>query len=160
MALGAQSPDTHVTLIVDVNAAIASAMKARDQAKLVPLRMLKTALTNRGVEKGRELDETESLQIVSSLIKQRRDSIEQFEKGGRSDLAAKEAAEIRILEAYLPPAPSPEEVEHAVDTAITATQASSMKDLGRVMKAVMATLAGRSVDGKIVNELARRKLGG
>ena len=147
-------------LIDSVTSAIAEAMKARDQAKLVPLRMLKTALTNRGIEKGRALDEAEASQVVASLVKQRRDSIEQFLKGGRKDLADKETAEIVVLETYLPPSVDAGDLERAVDAAIASTGASSAKDLGRVMKAVMAELAGRSVDGRVVNELARRKLGG
>jgi len=147
-------------LIDDVNSAIAEAMKARDQPKLIPLRLLKTALTNKQVEKGRSLDETEAQQVVSSLVKQRRDSIEQFVKGGRQDLADREAAEIRVLEAYLPPGMSADELERAVDQAIASSQASSLKDFGRVMKTVMTSLAGRSVEGKTVNELVRRKLSG
>jgi hypothetical protein len=148
-----------MALTEDVNRAIAAAMKARDQVKLVALRMLKTALTNREIERGRPLDETESRQVVSALVKQRRDSIEQFLKGGRKDLADKETAEIAILEGYLPPALDPADLERAVDAAITSTGATSSKDMGRVMKAVMAGLAGKTVDGKMVNELVRRKLG-
>jgi uncharacterized protein len=149
-----------MALIEDVNRAIVESMKAKDQAGLVALRMLKTALTNREIERGRALDEHESRQVVGALVKQRRDSIEQFLKGGRKDLADKETAEIAILEGYLPPAVDTAELERAVDAAVASTGASSVKDLGRVMKAVMAELAGKSVDGKIVNELARRKLGG
>ena len=149
-----------VSLIERVNAAIAEAMKAKDRARLVPLRMLKTALTNRSLEKGHPLDEAEAQQVVGSLVKQRRDSIDQFLKGGRRDLADKETAEIAILEAYLPPPVDAGDLERIVDTAIAATGASSAKDLGRVMKAVMAEVAGRNVDGKAVNELVRRKLGG
>ena len=147
-------------LIERVNAAIGEAMKAKDAARLVPLRMLKTALTNRGIEKGRALDEAESEQVVASLVKQRRDSIDQFLKGGRKDLADKEAAEIVALDTYLPPAVDAGDLDRAVDAAIAATGAASAKDLGRVMKAVMAELAGRRVDGKTVNEIVRRKLGG
>lgn len=149
-----------MSLIDRVNSAIGEAMKSKDQARLVPLRMLKTALTNRSIEKVRPLDEAEAQQVVASLVKQRRDSIDQFLKGGRRDLADKETAEIAILEAYLPPPVDAGDLERIVDTAIAATGASSAKDLGRVMKAVMAELAGRSVDGKAVNELVRRKLGG
>jgi uncharacterized protein YqeY len=149
-----------VSLSDEINAAINQAMKAQDQARLIPLRMLKTALVNRRIEKGRELDAAESLQVVSMLVKQRRDSIEQFTKGGRSDLAAREAAEIAILETYLPPAVDPADLEQAVDQAIQETGATAPKDLGKVMKAAMARLAGKGVDGKAVNELARRKLGG
>ena len=144
----------------DVNAAIATAMKARDQARLDPLRMLKAALTNKEIEKGRALDEAEALQVVASLVKQRRDSIEQFTKGGRTDLAEKEAREITILETYLPPAIDAAELEAIVQSTIAETGAASQKDIGRVMKAVMARVAGRGVDGKTVNELVRRKLGG
>ena len=139
---------------------ITAAMKARDQARLSPLRMAKAALMNREVEKGRALEEAEAQQVVASLIKQRRDSIEAFAKGGRQDLVARETAEIVTLEAYLPPPIDPAELEAAVDAAIAETGASGPKDIGRVMKAVMAGLAGRTVDGRLVNEAARRKLGG
>jgi uncharacterized protein YqeY len=122
--------------------------------------MLKAALMNREVEKGRALDENESRQVVSGLVKQRRDSIDQFLKGGRKDLADKETAEILILETYLPPAIDAGDLEREVDAAIASTGATSAKDMGRVMKAVMAGLAGKTVDGKAVNELVRRKLGG
>ena len=149
-----------MSLTDEINTAINQAMKAQAQARLVPLRMLKTALVNRRIEKGRELDAAESLQVVSMLVKQRRDSIDQFTRGGRMDLAAKEAAEIEVLETYLPPAIDPGELESAVDDAIRETGASSAKDLGKVMKAAMARLAGKGVDGKTVSELARRKLGG
>jgi uncharacterized protein YqeY len=148
-----------MALLEDVNRAITESMKAKDQARLVPLRMLKAALTNREVERGRALDEDESRQVVSGLVKQRRDSIEQFLKGGRKDLADKETAEIAVLEGYLPAAIDRAELERAVDAAIATTGASSPKDLGRVMKAVMAELAGKTVEGKMVNELVRRKLG-
>jgi len=144
----------------DVNRAITDAMKAKRQDRLVPLRMLKAALMNREVEKGRALDENESRQVVSGLVKQRRDSIDQFLKGGRKDLADKETAEIVILETYLPAAIDAGDLEHAVDAAIASTGATSAKDMGKVMKAVMAGLAGKTVDGKAVNELVRRKLGG
>jgi uncharacterized protein YqeY len=122
--------------------------------------MLKAALMNREVETGRPLGDSEAVQVVGSLVKQRKDSIEQFVKGGRQDLADKEAAEILILETYLPPAADPAVVERAVAEAVAETGATSAKDLGRVMKAAMAKLTGQTVDGKTVNELARRKLGG
>ncbi|MGH9313610.1 MAG: GatB/YqeY domain-containing protein, partial [Vicinamibacterales bacterium] len=121
---------------------IADAMRARDRVRLAPLRMLKAALMNREIEKGRPLDGPESLQVVSSLIKQRRDSIEQFQKGGRQDLAEKESREIALLESYLPPPLDTAAIERAVDEAIAETGATSAKDLGRVMKAVMPKLAG------------------
>jgi uncharacterized protein len=148
-----------MALIDDVNRAIAESMKAKDQARLVPLRMLKAALTNREVERGRALDDNESRQVVSSLVKQRRDSIEQFVKGGRQDLADKETAEIAVLESYLPAAVDQAELERVLADVLSSTGASSPKDLGRVMKAMMAELAGKTVDGKLVNELVRRKLG-
>jgi uncharacterized protein YqeY len=149
-----------MAIVEHVNEAIKEAMKAKDQQRLVALRMLKTALMNREIERGRALDENESRQVVSSLVKQRRDSIEQFVKGGRKDLADKETAEIAVLESYLPPAVGTGDVERIVDGAIASTGATSARDMGRVMKAVMAELAGQTVDGKAVNELVRRKLGG
>ena len=147
-----------MALTDDVSAAITDAMRRQDAQKLSALRMLKAALMNRSVEKGRDLDDTESRQVVSALVKQRRDSIDQFLKGGRKDLADKEAAEIGILESYLPPAADPAVIEQAVAAAIAETGATSQKDMGRVMKAVMARLAGQTVDGKAVNEIVRRTL--
>jgi uncharacterized protein YqeY len=146
-------------LVDRVNEDIAAGMRSKDQQRLVALRMLKAALVNRRVDKGGELDEGEAQQIVRSLIKQRRDSIEQFTRGGRPDLAEKEAAEIQTLETYLPPAADPAEVERSVDDAIARVGATSAKDFGRVMKAVMASLAGQNVDGKIIGDLVRKKLG-
>jgi len=144
----------------ELNTAIADAMRSRDQIRLVALRMLKAALVNREIDRGRPLDDGEARQVVGSLVKQRKDSIEQFTKGGRQDLADKEAAEIRVLESYLPPSADPAAVERAVVEAIAETGATSPKDVGRVMKAAMAKLAGQSVDGKTVNDLARQKLAG
>jgi uncharacterized protein len=149
-----------MTLFERIGQDITSAMRAKDQARLAPLRMAKAALMNREVEKGRALEDPEAEQVLASLIKQRRDSIEQFTKGGRQELAAREAAEIIVLQAYLPAPVDAAEVELEVDAAIRETGASGVKDLGRVMKAVMSRVAGRTVDGKIVNELVRRKLGG
>jgi uncharacterized protein YqeY len=147
-------------IVDDVSAAIADAMRKQDPARLSALRMLKAAFMNRSVEKGRDLDDVEARQVVSSLVKQRKDSIDQFTKGGRQDLADKEAAEIRVLESYLPPAADPTAVERAVAEAIAETGATTAKDMGRVMKAVMARLAGQNVDGKTVNELVRKRLAG
>ena len=143
-----------------MKAAIADAMRKQERVRLGALRMLKAALMNREIERGRALDDAESLQVVASLVKQRRDSIDQFTKGGRTDLADKEAAEIRVLEAYLPAAADPATIDAAIDDAITETGATSPKDMGRVMKAAMARLAGQSVDGKAVNERVRQKLAG
>jgi len=139
---------------------LTAAMRAKDPLTLGALRMAKAALMNREIERGRALDLAESLQVISSLIKQRRDSIEQFEKGGRDELARKEAAEIVVLEKYLPPPMDPAAMEAAVDAAIRDTGAASPKDMGKVMKAVTATLAGAPVDGKALSELVRRKLAG
>jgi uncharacterized protein len=146
-------------LVDDVSAAIAEAMRQKDATRLSALRMLKAAFMNKDVEKGHGLDDTEARQVVTSLVKQRKDSIEQFTKAGRQDLVDKEAAEILVLEAYLPPAADPAAIDTAVSEAMTETGATSAKDMGRVMKAAMARLAGQNVDGKTVNELVRRKLG-
>ena len=144
-----------------IAADLTAAMKAKDAPRLSALRMLKAAVMNKGmVEKGRDLEDAEVLQVVASLVKQRRDSIEQFAKAGRTDLVDKETAEIAILEHYLPPAASAEDIDTAVAAAIAETGASSPKDMGKVMKAVMPKLAGRNADGKAVNEAVRRKLGG
>jgi uncharacterized protein YqeY len=149
-----------VALIDDVSTAIADAMRRQDAPRLSALRMLKAALMNREVEKSRALDAAESLQVVSALVKQRRDSIEQFQKGGRQDLVDKETAEIAILEHYLPPPVHPAALERAVAEAMAETGAASPKDMGRVMKAAMARLSGQTVDGRVVNELVRKKLAG
>jgi uncharacterized protein len=137
---------------------ITEAMKAREASRLSALRMVKAALMNGEVAKGRALEDAEEQQVLSSLIKQRRDSIEQFRNGGRQDLVDKETAELAVLEKYAPPAVDAAEVEAAVDAAIKETGATGPKDMGRVMKGVMSALAGRSVDGKIVNELVKKKL--
>lgn len=137
---------------------IITAMKARDQTRLTALRMLKTALTNKGIEKGRALETAEELQVVSMLVKQRRDSIEQFTKGGRKDLADKEQAEILVLDAYQPAAATDDEIAAAVAAAITETGASTPKEMGKVMKAVLAALAGKTVDGKKVSDAVRARL--
>ena len=137
---------------------IALAMKAKDAGRLSTLRMLKAALMNKGVEKNRALEPAEELQVVSSLVKQRRDSIDQFTSGGRTDLAEKERAEIAILEHYLPPAVDQAELDAAVARAIAETGASGPKDMGKVMKAVMALLAGKTVDGKMVSERVKAEL--
>lgn len=149
-----------MTLMSQISGDIAAAMKAREQTRLAALRMAKAALMNREVSKGSALDEAESQQVIASLIKQRRDSIEQFQQGGRTDLAEKEAAEITVLEAYLPAPIDPAEIERAVSEAIAETGATSAKDLGRVMKAAMGKLAGKGVDGKAVDGIVRRKIGG
>ncbi len=147
-----------MSLEQSLTADIVTAMKAKDQTKLTALRMLKTALTNKSIEKGRALEGAEELQVVSMLVKQRRDAIDQFTKGGRQDLADKEQAEILVLNGYLPASASDEEIAAAVAAAITETGASSAKDMGKVMKAVMAGLAGKTVDGKKVSESVKARL--
>ena len=142
-----------------VNTGITAAMKAKDQVRLSALRMLKAAIMNKNVEKGRDLDDAEVLQVIGSLVKQRRDSIEQFQAAGRTDLVDKEAAEMAVLDAFLPPAASAADIDAAVAAAIAETGATSAKDMGKVMKAVMPKLAGKSADGRAVNEAVRRSLG-
>jgi uncharacterized protein YqeY len=137
-----------------------AAMKAKDAPRLSALRMLKAAVMNKGVEKGRDLEDAEVLQVVASLVKQRRDSIEQFANAGRTDLVAKETGDLAVLEHYLPPALSAEDIEAAVAAAVAETGATSAKDMGKVMKAVMPKLAGKNADGRAVNDAVRRKLGG
>jgi len=149
-----------MSLTTQLGTDITAAMKARDTTRLAALRMLKTAVVNRGVEKGRDLEDAEVLQVIASLVKQRRESIEQFGKAGRTDLVEKETAEIAVLEAYLPPAASAEEIDAAVAEAIAEAGAASPADLGKVMKIVMPKLAGSNADGKAVNSAVRRKLGG
>ena len=148
-----------MTFIERISQDIANAMRAKEPVRLGALRMAKAALMNQEVTKGRPLDEAESQQVMTSLIKQRRDSIEQFRKGGRDDLADKEAAEITTLETYLPPPIDTAGLERIVDEVVTELGASGPKDLGRVMKGVMPKLAGQAVDGKAVTELVKRRLG-
>ena len=148
-----------MTLSDKVNTEITAAMKAKDQVRLSSLRMLKAAIMNKEVEKKRDLDDAEVLQVVAALVKQRRDSIEQFSKAGRTDLVEKETGEIAVLDQYLPPAITPEEIDAAVTAAIAETGATSAKDMGKVMKAVMPKLAGKNADGRAVNDAVRRKLG-
>jgi uncharacterized protein len=149
-----------MSLTEQLSKSVAEAMKARDQARLSPLRMLKAALMNREVERGRALTEAEELQVVSTMVKQRKESIDQFNKGGRPDLVAKETAELAILETYLPEAPAPGDLDRIVSEVIAETGSTTSKDMGKVMKGVMARLAGAQVDGKTVNELVRKKLTG
>ena len=141
-----------------VSKAITDAMKARDQMTLGTLRMLKSALTMKEVEKGRGLEPAEDLQVVASMVKQRRDSIEQFRKGGREELALKEESEIRVLEEYLPAAASEADIRAAIDEAVGETGAASLKDMGKVMKAALGRLSGKTVDGARVSQLVKERL--
>jgi uncharacterized protein YqeY len=134
------------------------AMKARDQLRMDVIRMIKAAVLNKEVEIKKDLDDAEMSRIMTTMIKQRKESVEQYEKGQRAELAAKERQEISIIEAYLPKALSPEELDRPVDAVIRETGVASAKDMGAVMKAVMAKLAGQPVDGKQVSDLVRSKL--
>jgi uncharacterized protein YqeY len=135
-----------------------AAMKSREAARLSTLRMVKAAVQNREIEKGEPLTDDETAKLLQSLVKQRRDSVEQYEKAGRAELAEKERAEIAFIEEYLPQAASREEIERAVSEAIAETGATSLKEMGAVMKAAMSRLAGRNADGRMVNEIVRQKL--
>lgn len=139
---------------------LTTSMKAQDAPRTSTLRMVKAAVMNREIEKGGELDDEEMMKLLRSLVKQRRDSVEQYEKGGRPELAAREKTEIEVIETYLPQAASREEIEAAVAAAIAETGASAMKDMGRVMKTVQGALAGKNADGKTVSEIVKAKLGG
>jgi hypothetical protein len=148
------------TFIDQVTRDIADAMRQKDQTTLAPLRMLKAALMNREVAKGQALTDAEALQVVNSLVKQRRDSIEQFEAGGRQDLADKEKGEIGRLQRYLPPAADEAAIASAIEAAVAETGAAGPKDMGKVMKAVTAKLAGVSVDGRAISEAVKKRLVG
>jgi uncharacterized protein YqeY len=149
-------------LIDQVQKDITTAMKARDEVRLSTLRMVKSALMNRKIEKMADLDEKESQQVLSTLIKQRKDSIEQFTKGGRHEMADKEAAEIAVIEGYLPKAAGQAEIEAGVKAAIAEMGSPTMKDMGSVMKNSMARFAsqGMRVDGKLVSEAVKKELTG
>jgi uncharacterized protein len=149
-----------MTIVEQVEKDLVAAMKAREELRLSVLRMMKTALKNKQVELTKPLGDEEAVAVLRTLVKQRRDSVEQFRKGGREDLALKEEAEIEVVQAYLPAGASDEEIEAAVAAAIAETGASGAKELGKVMKAAMAKLAGKNADGKRVSEIARNKLGG
>jgi uncharacterized protein YqeY len=139
---------------------ITAAMKAKDADRLSVLRMVKAALMNEANKKSAdyELSDDESARVLQKLVNQRKDSIEQFEKAGRDEMAAKEKAELDVLQEYLPQAAAPEEIENAVAEAIRETGASSMKEMGAVMKAAQAKLAGKSADGKLLSETVKSKL--
>ena len=134
------------------------AMKSRDQLRMDVIRMIKAAILNKEVELKRDLDDAEMSRVMTTLVKQRRESVEQFEKAQRTELAAKERKEIEIIESYLPQPLSPQELDAIVTSAVTETGSRSLKDMGTVMKAVMARLAGQSIDGKRVSDLVKSKL--
>ena len=149
-----------MSLTEQLTKTMAEAMKARDLARLSALRMLKAALTNREVQLARPLTAAEELQVVAGLVKQRKESIDQFGKGGRQDLVDKETAELAILETYMPPALAVDDLERIVAEVVAETGATSPKDMGKVMKGVMARLAGATVDGRTVSELVKKRLSG
>ncbi len=148
------------TLLDTVTRDIADAMRQKNQATLAPLRMLKAAIVNKEVEKGRALDAAESLQVVASLVKQRRDAVEQFTVGGRTDLVDREQAEITFLQRYLPPEADAGKVAEAIEAAVADTGAAGPKDMGKVMKAVLARLEGLTVDGRAVSDAVKKRLTG
>ncbi len=149
-----------MTLQEKIQNDIANAMRSKDRLRLDVLRGMKTAVKNKEIEKMKPLEEAEALAVCNTLVKQRRDSIEQFRKGGREELAAKEEAEIRIIEEYLPASASDEDVRKAIDEAIQETAASSMKDMGKVMAAAKTKLAGKTIDGGRVSQMVKEHLGG
>jgi len=146
-------------LLDTVQKDMVGAMKSKDEARLGALRMIKAALQKQEIDTMKPLNEAAEMQVMNTLLKQRRESADMFRKGGRDELAVKEEAEIRIIEAYLPSAPSPAEMEDAVSSAIAETGAVSQKQMGAVMKAASAKLAGKRVDGKVLSELVKSKLG-
>ncbi|HKN81999.1 MAG TPA: GatB/YqeY domain-containing protein [Pyrinomonadaceae bacterium] len=147
-----------MSLNKQIVADLTASMKAQDASRTSTLRMIKAAMMNRQIEKGSELNDDDMQKLLRSLVKQRRDSVEQYEKAGRQELVDKEKAEIEVIEAYLPQAASTEEIEQAVMAAIAETGGSSMKDMGRVMKAAQAALAGKNADGRTVSEVVKAKL--
>ena len=147
-----------MSLLDTIVSDLTDAMKAKDADRLSTLRMVKANLMNRKIEKGSDLTDEDITKALQSLVKQRRDSIEQYENAGRTELAAKEALEISHIEVYLPQAATPEEIEQAVAEAVAETGASSMKDMGTVMKAALAKLQGKMADGKLVSEAVKAKL--
>jgi uncharacterized protein YqeY len=151
-----------MSLVDQIQKDITAAMKTRDEAKLSTLRMVKSALMNKKIEKMADLDDKESQQVLSTLIKQRKDSIEQFTKGGRQEMADKEAAEITLIEAYLPKAAGESEIVSVVKSVVAEMGSPTMKDMGTVMKNAMAKFAaqGMRVDGKVVSEAVKKELAG
>lgn len=139
---------------------LTAAMKEKNELRLSVLRMVKSALKNKEIEKMRPLEDMESLQVLQTLVKQRRESVDQFTRGGRKDLAAKETQEIAIIEEYLPAAPSDEEIHHAIEAAITEAGADSLKQMGAVVKAARARLEGKTIDGKVLSDRVRERLSG
>ena len=147
-----------MALLERLQTEMVTAMKAKDEARLGTLRMMKTALKKHEVDSMKPLDEPTEMQILSMLIKQRREAADMFRKGGREELATKEESELAMIETYLPAAPSEEELDRAVSEAIAESGATSAKDMGKVMKAVQAKLAGKRIDGKVLSERVKSRL--
>jgi uncharacterized protein YqeY len=135
-----------------------AAMRAKEETKLNAIRMIKAALKKHEVDSMKPLEESSELQVLSTLIKQRRESADMFRKGGRAELADKEEAELKLIESYMPAAPSDQEIDHAIDAALAETGVTSAKQMGVVMKAAQAKLAGKRVDGKALSEKVRARL--
>jgi hypothetical protein len=148
-----------MALMEQIQKDLTDAMRAKDELRLSVLRMMKAALKHKEIEKIRALDDAEALQILQTLVKQRRESVEMFAKGGRHDLAEKETKEIAIIEHYLPANASAEDIEHAIDAAISETGANSAKQMGAVIKAARAKLEGKTVDGKALSDRVKTRLG-
>ncbi|MBI4873730.1 MAG: GatB/YqeY domain-containing protein [Acidobacteria bacterium] len=144
-----------MALLDRIQREMAEAMKAREEARLGTLRMVKTALKKQEIDAMKPLDEAAEMQVLSTLVKQRRDSIEMFRKGNRPELAAREEAELKLIEGYLPAAPSEEEIEAAIQSALAETGVTSLKQMGVVMKAAQAKLAGKRIDGKALSDKLR-----
>jgi len=147
-----------MTLQEKIQSHMADAMRGKDALRLGVLLMMKSAIKNKEIEKIKTLDEPEALAVLNTLVKQRRDSVEQFRMGGREELAQKEEAEIKIIEEYLPASASDEDIRAAIDAAIKETGAASMKDMGKVMKATQALLAGKTAEGSRVSQMVKEKL--
>jgi uncharacterized protein YqeY len=147
-----------MALTEKIIADLTASMKAQDAARTSTLRMVKAAMMNRKIDKGAELDDDDMLKLLRSLVKQRKDSVEQYENAGRKDLVDKEQAEIVVIESYLPQPATEAEIQQAVAAAIAETGATSMKDMGKVMKATQTALAGKNADGKLVSEIVKSSL--
>ncbi len=148
-----------MALVERIQKDLTEAMKSKDELRLSVLRMVKSAFKHKEIEKIRPLEEAEALQILQTLVKQRRESVEMFAKGGRADLADKETREIAIIETYLPAGAGPEEMDRAIEAAIAETGANSAKQMGAVIKAARAQLEGKTVDGKALSDRVRARLG-
>ena len=147
-----------MALLDTIQKDMVEAMKSKNEARLGALRMVKAALKKHEIDAMKPLDEATEMQVMNTLLKQRRESADMFRKGGRTDLADKEEAEIHILESYLPSGATPEELEAAIAAAISETGATSAKQMGVVMKAAQAKLAGKRVDGRALSDLVKAKL--